>query len=206
MSDEVDELRIEARLRNNILWHAIFDVYPSVAEFCRIHKLSLAAVRAYLNLSSRPFKRIGAWWGWMPTAKKIAEATGLTPTELFPFGLYEYTGPTRMAREIPMERYLPLSSLTREQRLLPPNQEPEIINHEMSDAVGQMLATLTPREERVIRMRFGFDGYSRTLAEVADELAVTRERIRQIESKAFRKLRHPSRTKRIRSFINATAS
>ena len=66
-----------------------------------------------------------------------------------------------------------------------------------------MLASLTPREERVLRMRFGLiDGYSRTLEEVGKQFKVTRERIRQIEAKALRKLKHPSRSKMLRTFID----
>ena len=63
--------------------------------------------------------------------------------------------------------------------------------------------TLTPREEQVLRMRFGLtDGKPHTLEEVGKEFDVTRERIRQIESKALRKLRHPSRSKKLRDFLN----
>ena len=66
-----------------------------------------------------------------------------------------------------------------------------------------VLKTLTPREETVLRMRFGLeDGHPRTLEEVGKEFNVTRERIRQIESKALRKLRHPSRSKKLKDFLN----
>ena len=66
-----------------------------------------------------------------------------------------------------------------------------------------MLKTLTPREEKVLSLRFGLeDGHSRTLEEVGQEFNVTRERIRQIEAKALRKLRHPSRSKKLRDFLD----
>ena len=65
-----------------------------------------------------------------------------------------------------------------------------------------VLSTLTPREERVLRLRFGIDdGRTRTLEEVGKEFNVTRERIRQIEARALRKLRHPSRSKRLKDFL-----
>ena len=65
-----------------------------------------------------------------------------------------------------------------------------------------VLSTLTPREEKVLKLRFGIeDGRSRTLEEVGKEFNVTRERIRQIEAKALRKLRNPVRSKRIRDFL-----
>ena len=66
-----------------------------------------------------------------------------------------------------------------------------------------MLKSLTPREEKVLRLRFGLeDGRPRTLEEVGKEFNVTRERIRQIEAKALRKLRHPSRSKKLRDFLD----
>ena len=65
-----------------------------------------------------------------------------------------------------------------------------------------VLNTLTPREEKVLRLRFGLeDGRARTLEEVGKEFNVTRERIRQIEAKALRKLRHPNRSKRLREYV-----
>ena len=66
-----------------------------------------------------------------------------------------------------------------------------------------MLKSLTPREEKVLRLRFGLeDGRPRTLEEVGKEFNVTRERLRQIEAKALRKLRHPSRSKKLRDFLD----
>lgn len=72
----------------------------------------------------------------------------------------------------------------------------------LREQLGSVLSTLTDREEKVLRLRFGLkDGRSRTLEEVGKEFNVTRERIRQIEAKALRKLRHPSRSKRLKDFL-----
>ncbi|MBQ2347047.1 MAG: sigma-70 family RNA polymerase sigma factor, partial [Clostridia bacterium] len=72
----------------------------------------------------------------------------------------------------------------------------------LKEQLNEVLSTLTPREEKVLRLRFGLDdGRSRTLEEVGKEFAVTRERIRQIEAKALRKLRHPSRSKKLKDFL-----
>ncbi len=77
-----------------------------------------------------------------------------------------------------------------------------VINLNLSEQTRKALATLTPREEKVLRMRFGIgEKADHTLEEVGQDFAVTRERIRQIEAKALRKLRHPSRRKELRSFI-----
>ena len=73
----------------------------------------------------------------------------------------------------------------------------------LREQLTDVLATLTPREEKVLRLRFGLeDGRARTLEEVGREFNVTRERIRQIEAKALRKLRHPSRSKKLKDFLN----
>jgi len=78
-----------------------------------------------------------------------------------------------------------------------------VINVNLKDQTSQVLRTLTPREEKVIKMRFGLeDGSEHTLEEVGQSFAVTRERIRQIEAKALRKLRHPSRSRKLRAFLD----
>ena len=73
----------------------------------------------------------------------------------------------------------------------------------LKEQLMDVLSTLTPREEKVLKLRFGIeDGRTRTLEEVGKEFNVTRERIRQIEAKALRKLRHPSRSKKLKDFLN----
>ena len=73
----------------------------------------------------------------------------------------------------------------------------------LKEQLAEVMGTLTPREEKVLRLRFGLeDGKARTLEEVGKEFMVTRERIRQIEAKALRKLRHPSRSKKLKDYMN----
>ncbi len=82
-----------------------------------------------------------------------------------------------------------------------------VINLNLKEQTESVLKTLTPREERVIKMRFGVgDGSEHTLEEVGQNFAVTRERIRQIEAKALRKLRHPSRSRKLRAFLEGRTS
>ncbi|MDD5795810.1 MAG: RNA polymerase sigma factor RpoD [Oscillospiraceae bacterium] len=90
---------------------------------------------------------------------------------------------------------------------IPDNDAPapaDAASHTMlREQLSDVLDTLTPREEKVLRLRFGLeDGRSRTLEEVGKEFNVTRERIRQIEAKALRKLRHPSRSKKLKDFLD----
>jgi len=80
-----------------------------------------------------------------------------------------------------------------------------VININLKEQTEALLKTLTPREERVIKMRFGLgDGSEHTLEEVGQSFAVTRERIRQIEAKALRKLRHPSRSRKLKAFLEGS--
>jgi RNA polymerase primary sigma factor len=79
-----------------------------------------------------------------------------------------------------------------------------MIGLSLREQTNKVLNSLTPREEKVLRLRFGLsDGCEHTLEEVGQDFAVTRERIRQIEAKALRKLRHPSRSKKLRSFLES---
>ena len=79
-----------------------------------------------------------------------------------------------------------------------------VINLDLRDQTAEVLKSLSPREEKIIKMRFGLqDGSEHTLEEVGQYFAVTRERIRQIEAKALRKLRHPSRSHRLKTFLEA---
>ncbi len=98
-----------------------------------------------------------------------------------------------------MERSSAISSRTKDAAL--PIEA--AIQSNLQDAVTQALVSLSPREERIVRMRFGI-GMSRdhTLSEVGDQFSVSRERIRQIEAKALRKLKHPNRCGMLRSFMD----
>jgi RNA polymerase primary sigma factor len=91
-----------------------------------------------------------------------------------------------------------------DRRVVSPSEA--VINLNLREQTAEVLKTLSPREEKIIKMRFGLqDGSEHTLEEVGQHFAVTRERIRQIEAKALRKLRHPSRSHRLRAFLDASA-
>jgi len=90
-------------------------------------------------------------------------------------------------------------------RMVSPSEA--VINLNLREHTAEVLKTLSPREEKIVKMRFGLqDGSEHTLEEVGQNFAVTRERIRQIEAKALRKLRHPSRSNRLRSFLEHGAT
>ncbi len=91
-----------------------------------------------------------------------------------------------------------------DRRVVSPSEA--VINLNLREQTAEVLKTLSPREEKIIKMRFGLqDGSEHTLEEVGQHFAVTRERIRQIEAKALRKLRHPSRSHRLRTFLEESA-
>ncbi len=93
-----------------------------------------------------------------------------------------------------------LGDFIEDKKIITPSEA--VINLNLSEQTRKVLSTLTPREEKVLRMRFGIgEKADHTLEEVGQDFSVTRERIRQIEAKALRKLRHPSRSKRLKSFI-----
>ena len=82
------------------------------------------------------------------------------------------------------------------------NPQEAVVERSLADQTRYVLATLSPREEKVLKMRFGIGEQSNhTLEEVGQDFEVTRERIRQIEAKALRKLRHPSRSRLLKSFV-----
>jgi RNA polymerase primary sigma factor len=96
-----------------------------------------------------------------------------------------------------------LGDFVEDKGLVSPSDAAILLN--MKGQVANMLSTLTPREEKIIRMRFGMeDGSEHTLEEVGQAFSVTRERIRQIEAKALRKLRHPSRSSKLRVFVQGS--
>ena len=89
-----------------------------------------------------------------------------------------------------------------DRRVVSPSEA--VINLNLREQTAEVLKTLSPREEKIIKMRFGLqDGSEHTLEEVGQHFAVTRERIRQIEAKALRKLRHPSRSRKLKAFLES---
>lgn len=189
------DLRLELRFRNNVLWHAIFDTAPTVAEFCRLHKLPQSQVGAYLNLTKSPY-RGGLERDLVPLAQRLCEVTGIGRADLFPPDLYTGVLRTRHVAEIPASRLVPLM-MARGPLALPPTQEHDVFSHERRDILREMLTTLTPRERQAVSMKFGLtdDGEERSYADVGEQLALTGARVSQLVNSAIRKFRHPNMRK-----------
>lgn len=196
-----DDLRVEMRLRNNVLWHAIFDVYPSVAAFGRALGYDDAGrfgeIGGYLNLTRAPYGKFGP----LLMARKISEFTGIGIGELFPPHLYVGIA-TRAAIEMPSEHFLPLAAAKR--LAIAPAQFDAVNALELKEQIQAALESLTPTERKVIVQRFGLDGGDvRTCDEIGLNFfhPVTAGRIHQIEMKALRKLRHPSRSRALKQYL-----
>lgn len=137
--------------------------------------------------------------GREPTPEEIAERMEL-PLDKVRKVLKIAKEPISLETPIGEEEDSHLGDFIEDKSIISPSES--VISVNLADQTRKVLATLTPREEKVLRMRFGIGEKSdHTLEEVGQDFEVTRERIRQIEAKALRKLRHPSRSKRLKSFV-----
>ncbi len=142
--------------------------------------------------------------GREPTTEEIARKMG-TSIEKVSKALKLVQQPVSLETPIGEDGDSQLGDLIEDKSSTSPSER--VIASNLREITGDVLQTLSPREERVLRMRFGLDhgGDERTLEEVGQNFNVTRERIRQIEAKALRKLRHPSRARLLRNFIEGEA-
>ncbi len=137
--------------------------------------------------------------GREPTPEEIAERMEM-PLEKVRKVLKIAKEPISLETPIGEEEDSHLGDFIEDKGVISPQEA--VISTNLSEQTRKILSTLTPREEKVLRMRFGIgEKYDHTLEEVGQDFDVTRERIRQIEAKALRKLRHPSRAKKLKSFV-----
>ncbi|EDS74280.1 RNA polymerase sigma factor RpoD [Thomasclavelia spiroformis DSM 1552] len=139
--------------------------------------------------------------GREPTAEEIAERIdGMTPEKVREIQKISLE-PVSLETPIGEEDDSHLGDFIEDEGVMSPDDY--AANELLKDELNEVLLELTDREEKVLRLRFGLDdGRTRTLEEVGKEFSVTRERIRQIEAKALRKLKHPSRSKRLKDFLD----
>ena len=137
--------------------------------------------------------------GRQPSPEEIAEEVGLEPDKV-QWILRASRRPISLERPVGEEEDSQLGNFIEDQKGLAPSEA--AYQHLLAETLGDVLGTLTPREARILRLRFGLqDGHSYTLEEVGQKFGLTRERIRQIEGEALRKLRHPRRSRRLKTYL-----
>lgn len=213
-SDRDPTVRIEAKFKNARLYRAIEEMstpltnrgmgrFGPVSAFCKLHGLSYAAVCGLLNLRMKPVVRHQSGETKVRTiCHQLADICCLTVEYLFPPKLYEIEWPRNAVSEVSHGRFMALSCVPSEALMVPPVQLETVSNRELKGVLDQVLQTLTPRETQVIEWRYGLNDYPHSLDDVAQRIGVSRERVRQIEAKAIRKLRHPSRSRHLRPFVS----
>ena len=174
---------------------AITRAVADQARTIRVPVHMVEAINKQLRVARRLFQELGR----EPSDEEVAEELGVTAERVREIKKIS-RDPVSLETPVGDEDDTELGDFVEDKEATPPSDAAalSVLHTEMED----MLDTLSPRERRVLQLRFGLaDGHQRTLEEVGKRFGVTRERIRQIEAKGLRKLRHPSRSRRLRDFL-----
>jgi RNA polymerase primary sigma factor len=172
----------------------------AIADQARTIRIPVHMIET-INKLIRTSRYLVQEYGREPTPEEIAEKMEL-PLDKVRKVLKIAKEPISLETPIGEEEDSHLGDFIEDKSVVSPAEA--VINMNLAEQTRKVLKTLTPREEKVLRMRFGIGEKSdHTLEEVGQDFEVTRERIRQIEAKALRKLRHPSRSKQLKSFIDS---
>jgi len=170
----------------------------AIADQARTIRIPVHMVET-INKLLRISRRLAQEYGREPTSEEIGKEMETLPERVREIVKLSQL-PVSLESPIGDEEDSDLGDFIEDQNALPPADAAS--RQLLKEQIGKVLGSLTPREQRVIQLRFGLeDGRSRTLEEVGKEFNVTRERIRQIEAKALRKLRHPSRSRKLKDYL-----
>ena len=186
------------KLSTYATWWIKQAITRSLADQSRTIRIPVHLVEVF-NKLTRVQRELTVELGKEPTNEELAKRLDITVDKLMEIREYSLT-PTSLETPVGDENDSSVGDFIADEK----NQSPEdVANAEMLRLhIEEILGDLNERERYIIRQRFGLDdGHPRTLEEVGKEMGVTRERIRQIEAKALRKLRHPSRSKKIKDFL-----
>jgi RNA polymerase primary sigma factor len=170
----------------------------AIADQARTIRIPVHMVET-INRLLRISRRLAQEYGREPSSREIAKEMEVSSDKVREIVKVSQL-PISLESPIGEEEDSPLGNSIEDRNALPPVDiaSKQLLKEQIEDVLG----TLTPREQRVLQLRFGLeDGRSRTLEEVGVEFNVTRERIRQIEAKALRKLRHPSRSRKLKDYL-----
>lgn len=180
-------------------WWIRQSITRAIADQARTIRIPVHMIET-INKLVRTSRSLVQQKGREPSSEEIAEKMGMPVSKVRKI-LKIAQEPISLETPIGEEEDSHLGDFIEDQKAVSPSDA--VINVSLKKEIEDILKTLTPREEMVIKLRFGIgDGSERTLEEVGQIFSVTRERIRQIEAKALRKLRHPSRSKVIKNFLN----
>ncbi|MFO7914850.1 MAG: RNA polymerase sigma factor RpoD [Candidatus Krumholzibacteriales bacterium] len=171
----------------------------AIADQARTIRVPVHMIEA-INKVSRTRRELQQTYGRIPTPEEVAKELRF-PVKKVKSIIKASKEPISLDRPVGDDDDSKLSDFLEDSESISPDRS--AAHSMLSDRVAKVLATLTPREEKVIRLRFGLgDGTPRTLEEVGKIFKVTRERVRQIEAKALRKLMHPSRSRKLQGYID----
>jgi RNA polymerase primary sigma factor len=179
-------------------WWIRQSITRAIADQARTIRIPVHMVETITRLY-RLTRRLAQEFGREPTIEEISEQMEMPPEKVEEI-LKISQEPISLETPIGEEEDTHLGDFIEDRKIMSPA---DTASYELlKEQISRVLNTLTPREQRVLKLRFGLeDGRSRTLEEVGREFKVTRERIRQIEAKALRKLRHPTRSRRLKDYL-----
>ena len=173
----------------------------AIADQARTIRIPVHMIET-INKLIRTSRSLVQEYGREPTSEEIAKRMDISVSKVRKV-LKIAQEPISLETPIGEEEDSHLGDFIEDRGVVSPAEQ--VINTNLKEMTEAVLKTLTPREEKVIKMRFGVgDGSEHTLEEVGQSFAVTRERIRQIETKALRKLRHPSRSRKLKAFLEGS--
>ncbi|HUS06763.1 MAG TPA: RNA polymerase sigma factor RpoD [Bryobacteraceae bacterium] len=182
-------------------WWVRQAITRAIADQARTIRIPVHMIET-INKLVRAQRQLQQEMGREPTTEELSERLDLPMSKVRKV-LRIAQEPISLETPVGEEEESHLGDFIVDRRVTSPSEA--VINLNLREQTAEVLKTLSPREEKIIKMRFGLqDGSEHTLEEVGQHFAVTRERIRQIEAKALRKLRHPSRSHRLRTFLDTS--
>jgi RNA polymerase primary sigma factor len=197
----MDEYNVKVTVRNNLILKAIKDFgYTNLNNFAKASGIGVTGLYSLVNLMEPP---IGIKGEFIKSAKDLMEVLGACPSELWTDEQLTLRLDSNRTERVMSKEALQVTLQSSARSLIGLDYpEQEIVEEELKTIVNNRLDSLTPREAKILRLRFGFDGgEGRTLEEVGAIFKVTREQIRHIEARALRKLRHPTRSDDLKQFV-----